>query len=370
MKTTLQKLVVSLLVLVMFLTSNGTLVLAAEINDVVDTNNETAIENVTEALETNEITQVNTNEDEPDEGLTNEQDQLVVEEKEEAEENVAVEEKEDVEENVALEETENVETTENIKENIQAETTIENEVNTNDTIVVNESVDAIEENTTIVETKNETILNEDTITFTGNANNVDVKVVAQPGTFPAGTTMLVTPVEKKEVINAVEAIMKDEVNDVKAVDITFYANGKEVEPNKNVNVELNTSALKAKKDLNVVHIQDSGKIEVMDLTKASKTTTEFKAESFSVYVVVKARPSCPFRVKIFRTTRQHKNPINLLNSLPNRKRTDIWTDISSSIFSFSHSKSDFGKFSVRNLNIVIASVIFEQNIIFRTVLFN
>ena len=120
MKTTLQKLVVSLLVLVMFLTSNGTLVLAAEINDVVDTNNETAIENVTEALETNEITQVNTNEDEPDEGLTNEQDQLVVEEKEEAEENVAVEEKEDVEENVALEETENVETTENIKENIQA----------------------------------------------------------------------------------------------------------------------------------------------------------------------------------------------------------------------------------------------------------
>jgi hypothetical protein len=35
-KTTLQKLVVSLLVLVMFLTSNGTLVLAAEIDDVVD----------------------------------------------------------------------------------------------------------------------------------------------------------------------------------------------------------------------------------------------------------------------------------------------------------------------------------------------
>ena len=291
MKTTLQKLVVSLLVLVMFLTSNGTLVLAAEINDVVDTNNETAIENVTEALETNEITQVNTNEDEPDEGLTNEQDQLVVEEKEDVEENVAVEEKEDVEENVAVKETENVE------ENVLTESTIETEVNTNDTIDVNESVETIEENTTIVETKNETIFNEDTITFTGKANNVDVKVVAQPGTFPVGTTMVVTPVEKTEVINAVEAIMKDEVNDVKAVDITFYANGKEVEPNKNVNVELNTSALKAKKDLNVVHIQDSGKIEVMDLTKASKTTTEFKAESFSVYVVVKTGEDARLKVK-------------------------------------------------------------------------
>ena len=279
MKTTLQKLVVSLLVLVMFLTSNGTLVLAAEINDVVDTNNETAIENVTEALETNEITQVNTNEDEPDEGLTNEQDQLVVEEKEDVEENVAVKE------------------TENVEENVLTESTIETEVNTNDTIDVNESVETIEENTTIVETKNETIFNEDTITFTGKANNVDVKVVAQPGTFPVGTTMVVTPVEKTEVINAVEAIMKDEVNDVKAVDITFYANGKEVEPNKNVNVELNTSALKAKKDLNVVHIQDSGKIEVMDLTKASKTTTEFKAESFSVYVVVKTGEDARLKVK-------------------------------------------------------------------------
>ena len=285
MKTTLQKLVVSLLVLVMFLTSNGTLVLAAEINDVVDTNNETAIENVTEALETNELTQVDTKEDEPNEGLTNEQTQLVVEENE------------DVEETVAVDETDKLEEIDNTEDNVQTETTIEPEVNTNDTIDVNESVETIEENTTIVETKNETIFNEDTITFTGNANNVDVKVVAQPGTFPVGTTMVVTPVEKTEVINAVEAIMKDKVNDVKAVDITFYANGEEVEPNKNVNVELNTSALKAEKDLNVVHIQDNGKIEKMDLTNASKTTAEFKAESFSVYVVVEEGPNARLNVE-------------------------------------------------------------------------
>ena len=47
-KTKFQKLVVSLLVAIMFLTSNGTLALAVEINEIVDANSVATVEDVVE----------------------------------------------------------------------------------------------------------------------------------------------------------------------------------------------------------------------------------------------------------------------------------------------------------------------------------
>ena len=264
MKTKFQKLVVSLLVAIMFLTSNGTLALAVEINEIAEANNTAniaAVEDVVEEnIATEDLTQVVTEEEIP----TVESEVLNDEPLEVSEEVNSVEEDNTVE---TINETNVVE----VKEE-----TIEN----------NENSIEIETNS-VEEVKAEEVkLNSKEETFTGSANSVNVKVVAQPGTFPEGTTMVVTSVENKDVEVAVGAIMNDKVNDMKAVDISFYANGEEVEPNKDVNVALTTSAFKAEKDLNVVHIQDSGKIEKMDLTNASKTTAEFKAESFSVYVVV------------------------------------------------------------------------------------
>ena len=259
MKTKFQKLVVSLLVAIMFLTSNGTLALAVEINEIAEAN-EVVVENVVETNETSNVVedlQPETTEEIPEEETIAEEENL----------NVSEEVESVVEEQVAPQED---------NATIAKENIVDEKVNTTE----NETVSV--EEVKVEEVK----LNKDTKTFTGSANSVNVKVVAQPGTFPEGTTMEVTSVDKKDVEDAVEAIVKDNVYDMKAVDISFYADGKEVEPLIDVNVELTTSAMNNKEDLNVVHIQDSGKIEVMDLTNASKTTAEFKAESFSVYVVV------------------------------------------------------------------------------------
>ena len=247
MKTKFQKLVVSLLVAIMFLTSNGTLTLAVEINEIAESNNTAniaAVEDVVEEnIATEDLTQVVTEEEIP----TVESEVLNEEPLEVSEEVNSVEKDNTVE---TINETNVVE----VKEE-----TIEN--NENSIEIETSSVEEVKAEEVKLNSKEET--------FTGSANSVNVKVVAQPGTFPEGTTMVVTSVENKDVEVAVGAIMNDKVNDMKAVDISFYANGKEVEPKQNVNVELTTSAFKAEKDLNVVHIQDSGKIEVMDLTNAS-----------------------------------------------------------------------------------------------------
>ena len=144
--------------------------------------------------------------------------------------------------------------------------------------------------------KEETKLNTEAKTFVGKANSVNVKVVAPAGTFPEGTTMKVTSVAKSEVRDAVEGAFADEVNDFRAVDITFYADGKEVHPEKEVSVKLTTSAFETSEDLNVVHIEDSGDASVMDLTNASDTAAQFKTDGFSVYVVVETGEDARLKV--------------------------------------------------------------------------
>ena len=62
MKTKLQKLLVCLLVFIMFLTSNGTLVLGAELNEVFESN-EVAVENVVENEVAEDVLEVDTDEE-------------------------------------------------------------------------------------------------------------------------------------------------------------------------------------------------------------------------------------------------------------------------------------------------------------------
>jgi hypothetical protein len=97
--------------------------------------------------------------------------------------------------------------------------------------------------------------------------------------------MKVVSVAKKDVRDAVEGAMGGEVNDFRAVDITFYTDGEEVQPKKDVSVKLTTSAFDTSEDLSVVHVEGNGG-EVMDLTKATDTTAQFKTDGFSIYVVV------------------------------------------------------------------------------------
>ena len=156
--------------------------------------------------------------------------------------------------------------------------------------------EAVKEEAVEEEKEDEEKLNEKELTFTGKANSVNVKVVAQPGTFPEGTTMKVVSVAKSEVKDAVEGAL-DDVNDFRAVDITFYADGKEVQPKKNVSVKLTTYAFDSEEDLNVVHVKDSGNAEVMGLSSATDTAAQFKSDSFSVYVVVETGDNARLVVK-------------------------------------------------------------------------
>ncbi len=131
-------------------------------------------------------------------------------------------------------------------------------------------------------------LNKEALSFSGSANGVYVRVNAEPGTFPEGTQMKVEAIAKAHVEDAVTEAMGEEVNDFRAVDITFYTAEGEIEPLKPVDVRLSTSAFSSDQAVSVVHVEDPAKntAEVMELSSASASSAEFTTDGFSIYVVV------------------------------------------------------------------------------------
>ena len=80
--------------------------------------------------------------------------------------------------------------------------------------------------------------------FTGRADGVTVMVTAGEGVFPAGTYMIVTPVSSEEVWDIVDNTVDGEVQNVKAVDISFYNVADEpIQPEGPVQVVLNSSLI-------------------------------------------------------------------------------------------------------------------------------
>ena len=118
--------------------------------------------------------------------------------------------------------------------------------------------------------------------FSGSANGVSVKVSAPKGALPEDTKMSVRGVSDDQVQAAVEGVVDGEVANLKAVDITFKCNGKEIEPKKAVSVHMTASGVEADK---VVHVADSGSANVVGAS-TSGSSASFKAADFSVYIVV------------------------------------------------------------------------------------
>lgn len=117
-----------------------------------------------------------------------------------------------------------------------------------------------------------------------------VSVKAPEGAFPAGTTMKATAVEAKNVTAAVgDAVSKktnSKVTGLAAVDITFYdANGKEIEPAKQIEVKLTNDLVSSKGDVYVVHVDDKGKGGVVNTNSKKNDQLTFGADSFSTYVI-------------------------------------------------------------------------------------
>ena len=123
-------------------------------------------------------------------------------------------------------------------------------------------------------------------TFSESAGGVSVAVSAPEGALPEGATMKVEAVKSSEVDKAVEELI-DNGTVVKAVDITFYdKEGKEIEPNKNVSVNMTSAAFKGLDAPAVVHIKDNGDAEKVDNGTVTGSKATFRSDDFSIYVVV------------------------------------------------------------------------------------
>ena len=127
---------------------------------------------------------------------------------------------------------------------------------------------------------------------TKSAGDLKVYISAAEGVFPEGTTVEVREVTGQElagVKEAVEAGLKNSVKKIQAVDITFWANGVEIQPEGAVNVQFSSGKIAEFVSPVVVHVPDAGKgapEAVKSVRIDSKQTMSFKASSFSVYAVV------------------------------------------------------------------------------------
>ncbi|MBR2802920.1 MAG: InlB B-repeat-containing protein [Erysipelotrichaceae bacterium] len=125
-------------------------------------------------------------------------------------------------------------------------------------------------------------------TFNGEANGIHVKVIAPEGAFYEGTEMLVKAVDSAEVFDLVNNATEKEAKNVLAVDISFWYEGKEVEPAAAVKVSLRTDKIDTIDS--VVHIEDDQKASVVSdasiSNSGSLSKAEFAADGFSIYAVV------------------------------------------------------------------------------------
>ena len=122
---------------------------------------------------------------------------------------------------------------------------------------------------------------------------LEVTVEAPMGALPTLAELRAEPVEIEDVREAVESVVDGKANILVAMDISFWMNGVEIEPEEPVNVKISAPELADKSNLTLVHIPDAAEPETIDLIDDEDLgfalgTTEiaFKANSFSVYAIV------------------------------------------------------------------------------------
>lgn len=125
--------------------------------------------------------------------------------------------------------------------------------------------------------------------FEGFTTTMTVKVTADEGAFPEGTTMEVADVEDEAAISDIAGAVEGEnvtVNRVHAVDITFRdADGQEIEPLIPISVVMGVNEQTQSADAVVVHVDGEGNAEVLEQTGKGNEVS-FDAEAFSIYAIV------------------------------------------------------------------------------------
>ena len=140
------------------------------------------------------------------------------------------------------------------------------------------------------------------LVFTGEAGGVKVTVKAPAGAFPAGTEMVVSPVEDPELVEAVKAAGEDEksvtaVKTVLVVDITFFHKGVEVEPAAPVEVTMSSDVITEAEKINVLHIEDNGDMHAVREPALEEDRVTFAADAFSKYAIKVAEPEADANTK-------------------------------------------------------------------------
>lgn len=125
-------------------------------------------------------------------------------------------------------------------------------------------------------------------------DGVIVHVDAPEGAFPEGTTMDVAKVNLDAVQDVVDTTKSVEGKVVAAVDITFFdANGKEIEPNAPIKVEMASKEIAKVENPTVIHVDAKAddiaeadvEAEEVDATTA-ENGVKFSSDKFSIYAIV------------------------------------------------------------------------------------
>ena len=128
---------------------------------------------------------------------------------------------------------------------------------------------------------------------TNELNGSMVTVEAPMGSLPSLAELRAEPVAVDEIQAAVNSVLNTDANILVAMDISFWLNDVEIEPEEPVRVKISAPELDGKQNLTLVHIPDAAEPETVDLLSEDELsfalgTNEiaFQADSFSVYAVV------------------------------------------------------------------------------------
>ncbi len=120
-----------------------------------------------------------------------------------------------------------------------------------------------------------------------------VTVEAPYGALPTLAELRVEPVEIEDIREAVEKMLGDEPNILIALDISFWLNGVEIEPQDPVQVIIAAPELEGRDDLALIHLPEEDEPEAIELIDEDDLAFElgtneivFQSDSFSAFAVV------------------------------------------------------------------------------------
>ncbi len=124
-------------------------------------------------------------------------------------------------------------------------------------------------------------------------SGINVTVEAPMGSLPLLAEVRVEPVPVDDVRDVVDEVMGYESNVLVAMDISFWLDDIEIEPEEPVRVKIAAPELDGREDLTLVHIPDEAEPETIDLIPEDELTFKlgtneicFESGDFSVYAVI------------------------------------------------------------------------------------